>query len=260
MLIRLLKEESPDHILIVFDSGKPTFRDELFTHYKENRREAPDTLIPQFPYIKKTVDAFGLLRAEVDGFEADDVIGTLVEQHSRDLDICIVTGDKDMMQLVGPRVTLLDTMKNRRMGAREVKEKVGVSPDQMVDMMALMGDPIDNIPGVKGIGEKTAALLIQEFGTLDNLLASLDRLNGMKLRGAGRVRDLLLNQRDQALMSRELATIRRNVPIAFAIDDLKPQPPRSEELKELFQELEFHQLLKEWSPIGEEDESASAPR
>lgn len=257
MLIRLLKEERPDHILIVFDSGKPTFRDELFTEYKAGRREAPDTLIPQFPYIKKTVDAFGLVRAEADGFEADDVIGTLVEQHSGDLDICIVTGDKDMMQLVGPRVTLLDTMKNKRTGVREVKEKVGVSPDQMVDMMALMGDPIDNIPGVKGIGGKTAALLIQEFGTLDNLLASLDRLNGMKLRGAGRVRDLILDQRDQALMSRELARIRRDVPISFTINDLKPGPPKSEELKKLFQELEFHQLLKEWSPVGGEEEPSA---
>jgi DNA polymerase-1 len=255
MLIKLLKEERPGHILIVFDSGKPTFRDDIYAEYKAQREEAPDTLIPQFAYIKRAVDGFGLVQVAVDGFEADDVIGTLVEQQSGDQDICIVTGDKDMMQLVGPRVTLLDTMNNRRTGVREVKEKLGVMPEQVVDMMALMGDPIDNIPGVKGIGGKTATLLIQEFSTLDNLLASLDRLNGTKLRGAERVRDLLRDQKDQALMSRELARIRRDVPVSLTLEEMKPRPPKHKDLQELFRELEFHQLLKQWAPADESHET-----
>ena len=162
MLLKLLKDARPSHIAVVFDSPKRTFRDDLFDSYKANRDEAPNDLVTQIPYIHRAVDAFRIKSITLDGYEADDVIGTLAVQAARaKFNTVIVTGDKDFMQLVGGNITLWDTMRDKRVGPREVRERFGVEPRALVDIMALMGDSIDNVKGVPGVGEKTASALIQ---------------------------------------------------------------------------------------------------
>jgi DNA polymerase I len=177
MLQKLLKDARPSHLAVVFDSAKRTFRDDLFEQYKANRVETPNDLLAQIPYIFRAVDAFRIRRLVIDGVEADDVIGTLAVRGARErFNVVIVTGDKDFMQLVGPSITLWDTMFGKRTGLREVRERFGVEPATLVDIMALMGDAIDNVKGVPGVGEKTAGALIQHFGSLDALYRGLDRL------------------------------------------------------------------------------------
>src|SRR2546429_2667877 len=165
MLAKLLREESPQHVVVVFDAPGETFRDGLFASYKANRAPMPDELRPQLGYIRKVVEALRLPTLEVPGVEADDVIGTLARQASQaGLETVIVTGDKDLMQLVDERTTWLDTMRDRRCGPAEGRARFGVDPALVPDVLGLMGDPIDNIPGVSGIGEQTAATLARELG------------------------------------------------------------------------------------------------
>src|ERR1700691_1440833 len=177
MLVNLLKDVRPTHIGVAFDSAHKTFRDDLFEAYKANRETMPDELGAQIPYIHRGVEALGIKRIMVDGFEADDVIGTLAVRAAREgFNAVIITGDKDFKQLVSPRITLWDTMNDRRTGVREVREAFGVEPAAVVDIMALTGDTIDNVKGLPGVGPKTANALIQHFGSLEGLFGGLDRL------------------------------------------------------------------------------------
>jgi DNA polymerase I len=244
MLLKLVNEEHPERIAIVFDAGGPTFRDEAFAGYKAQREPMPEGLAAQLPYVRRVIEAFRLPCLEIAGVEADDVIATLARSFaSADNEVVIVTGDKDLMQLVGPHVALFDTMKNQRIGAAEVAKKFGVPPEQVVEVMGLQGDSIDNIPGVKGIGEKTAQALIQAFGSIDGLLADLQRVETLRIRGAKRIRQLLERDADSARLSRELARLKSDLPLEVTLDDLRVQAPDYPRLRALFAELGFQSLI-----------------
>lgn len=245
MMLRFLKQHSPEYIVIALDAGRETFRNEMFAEYKGNRPEAPADLIPQFPYIRKVVDALNLPLLELNGYEADDIIATLCQNMAAEVgEIVVVSSDKDLMQLVTNGTKLLDGAKDRWIGADEVKEKFGVAPEQVVEVMGLMGDAVDNIPGVRGIGEKTAIALIQTFGSLESLFDNLDRVSQMKLRGAARVQKILADGREAAFLSRNLATVKRDVPLDYQLEQFRYQGHDSDKVKELFGELEFSNLLK----------------
>ena len=156
MLLKVLKEHRPDYLAVVFDSKAPTFRSKIYKEYKANRPTMPQGLIPQIPYIRKIVEGYGIAALEMEGYEADDLIGTVAKKLEPEADVVIITGDKDILQLVSSRIHVYDTMKERKIGVQEVIERFGVRPEQVVEVMGLAGDAIDNIPGVPGIGEKTA--------------------------------------------------------------------------------------------------------
>ena len=245
MTLKFLKTYKPEYLAVALDAGKETFRNQIYQAYKGNRPEAPPQLIPQFPYIRKVLKAMSVVVLELEGFEADDIIATLAKDFSaRGLSVVIVSGDKDLMQLVGEKVKLLDTAKEKWIDAAAVKEKFGVAPEKVTEVMGLMGDAIDNIPGVKGIGEKTASALIQRYESLENLFAHLDDVEKSDLKGARRIRNALADRKQEALLSRELATVRTDVPIQVEPEQLRCRGPEKEKLRELFSELEFTQLLK----------------
>jgi DNA polymerase-1 len=172
MLLKVIKEKTPEFLAIVFDPKGPTRRHLEYKDYKSHRPPMPRDLVPQVPYIHKLVEAFRIPVFVQDGQEADDLIATLARKaESRGMDVTVVTGDKDILQLVGPRIRVYDTLKEKVYGPKEVEERFGVPPDRVVEIMGLMGDASDNIPGVPGIGEKTAQTLIKEYGTIENLLA-----------------------------------------------------------------------------------------
>ena len=246
MILKLLREATPDHVGVVFDAPGGTFRDTVFEAYKANRPRMPDDLAVQIPLVHEAVAALGIHSLCVPGVEADDVIGTLTTRFAAEGVACVVvTADKDLMQLVGPNVELWDTMRERRTNEAGVRERLGVGPDQVVDVMALMGDAIDNIPGVKGIGEKTATALIQQFGSLDNVLARLDEVEHASLRNARRVSKLLREGEEAARLSRSLALVRRDVPLQETLADFLYGGANAEALRELFQRLGFHSLARE---------------
>jgi DNA polymerase-1 len=241
MLLKILRDHKPDGVALVFDTKAPTFRNKLYADYKANRPEMPDDLAVQIPYIKKIVEAFRIPSLEQEGYEADDLIGTLAKKADQDgLEVVIVSGDKDLLQLVSEKVTVLDTMKDAQKGLREVKERFGVTPERLPDIMGLAGDSIDNIPGVPGIGEKTAVALIKRFGSLDALLQKLDAEKDIKKK----VKESLTEYKDQALLSRDLATIDTHVPLEVRWDDFLLSLPNEETLRPLFKELEFHKFLQ----------------
>jgi DNA polymerase-1 len=234
---------------MVFDSAKKTFRDDLFEEYKANRAEMPSDLAVQIPYIHRAVDAFGIRTLVVEGYEADDVIGTLAVRASRNgFDVVIVTADKDFMQLVGPHVELWDTMRDRRIGPAQVRERFGIEPAAVVDLMALMGDTIDNVKGVPGIGEKTAAALIRHFGSLENLFAGLDRIEQSGIRGARRIGELIARHRNDVELARKLVRIDTNLKLDLDLNDLRPAGIDQKAAAQLFRELEFGSLLNELAP------------
>src|SRR5690606_32066666 len=219
MLYKLLEDsreaDRPTHFAVVFDKGPKSFRNDIYDAYKAHRPPAPEDLIPQFPLIREAVEAFNLPVLEMDGYEADDIIATLADKAAaRNFDVTIVSSDKDLMQIVSQRVTLLDTMKNRRSGIADVIEKFGVGPERVVDVQALAGDSIDNVPGVPGIGIKTAGQLIAEYGSLEELLARAHEIKQPKRR------ENLLAHADLARISLKLVTLDRNVPLPVTIDDL----------------------------------------
>src|SRR5207247_2790969 len=225
------------------DPPGPTFREERFAAYKEQRPGVPDDLRIQISYVKTLFEALRLPLLEVPGFEADDVLGTLVERaRALPVEVVLVTADKDMLQLVGPKVRVLSEL--ARTGQRvvfdeaAVKEKWGVGPTQIPDLLALMGDSIDNIPGVPGVGEKTAVKLISQFGSVERLYENLTLVQG-------KVRETLATHREQAFLSRELATVSTRVPIAQDLDAFKRQEPAWERLRGLWTELEFETLLRQ---------------
>ena len=245
MLLKVIKDHKPDHMAVVFDTKGPTFRHEIYDEYKANRPAMPDDLVPQIPYIKNVVAAFNIPVLEMAGFEADDIIGTIAqESKKKEVEVVIVTGDKDMLQLITDHTTTLDTMKDKKYGTREVMDRFGVEPSRLVEIMGLAGDTSDNIPGVPGIGEKTAIELIKEFGTIENLLNNVDKVTGK------RRRENLLEFGDQARLSKELATIDINVPLTYDFNDFSLSEPDMEKIKKIFKELEFTKLLKEFSSQG----------
>ncbi len=249
MLFKLLKEARPAHIAIIFDSPKKTFRDDLFEAYKANRAEMPGDLAVQIPYIHRTVEAFRIRRIMIDGFEADDVIGTLaVRAARRKFETTIVTADKDFMQLVAPNINLWDTMRDKRTGVREVRERFGVEPRALIDVMALMGDPIDNVKGVPGVGEKTAAALIRHFGSLERLFENLDQLEAAAIRGAKKLGPLIGAHRADVELARKLVRIDTDVPIAIEPEELTWPGIDERAAAELLRELEFGSLLAELAP------------
>ncbi|MCK4501918.1 MAG: DNA polymerase I, partial [Desulfuromonadales bacterium] len=242
MLLTLIRQEKPDKIAIIFDAKGPTFRKELYPEYKANRSAMPDDLVPQVPIIKAVVRGFNFPAIELSGYEADDIIATLAKRYAdQGLDITVVTGDKDLMQIVGERVRLLDTMKDKISGREEVIERFGVPPEQVLEILGLAGDSSDNIPGVPGIGEKTASSLIQEFGSIENLLANIDRVKGKKRQ------ENLREFADQARLSRQLADLIYDLEVDIELADMALVEPDREVLGELFKQLEFNQLFEEFS-------------
>jgi DNA polymerase-1 len=243
MVWKLLREENPDYFAAAWDAPGPTFREERFTAYKETRPAMPDDLRVQIPYVKRLFEALRVPVLEVPGFEADDIIATLVDR-VRDLpiEVVLVTSDKDLLQLVGPRVRVLTT--TGRGGDRlvldeaGVREKWGVSPAQIADVLALMGDSIDNIPGIPGVGEKTAVKLIAQFGSVDRLYENLSLV-------PGKLRETLAANRAKALLSRELATVSTRVPIEADLESLRRCEPNWDRLRLLWGELEFGSLLRQ---------------
>jgi DNA polymerase-1 len=245
ILLKFLKQYKPEYVAVALDAGRETFRNQMFADYKDNRPEAPALLIPQFPYFRKILDALSLPLLELAGYEADDIIATLCERLSgQGCELVVVSSDKDLMQLVTDGIKLLDSAKDRWIGKAEVNEKFGVAPEQVIEVMGLMGDAVDNIPGVKGIGEKTAIALIQRFHNLENLFAHIDELEQMKLRGAAQVRQNLLKEKDLAFLSRDLATVKRDVPVNVELEQLKRAGFDIEKVRTLFTELEFANLIK----------------
>ena len=239
-LLMILKKEKPDYFAVVFDSREPTFRHKMYKEYKANREEMPEDLSKSFPYIEKLVKAMNIPTLVKPGFEADDIIGTLVEKAKKEkIDTVIVSGDKDFMQLIGPAVKMFKPKWPddwAMADEKDVLEKFGVKPSQVIDVLALMGDSSDNVPGVPGIGEKTASTLIQEYGSFDNLFKNIDKIEKPKLK------ETLQKNRPLADISRELVTIHCEVPLKEKAEDLVAGKPDMAVLRELFKELEFRQM------------------
>src|SRR5262245_4378495 len=223
MLWKLIREEQPEYLGIAWDAPGPTFRDSLFTQYKATRTSMPDDLVRQLPYVRRLFEALRTPVVEAPGYEADDVLATLVARAlERDLDVVLVTGDKDLLQLVGPRVKVLSVIE--RTGEpvlydeAKVRERWGVDPAQIADVLALMGDSIDNIPGVHGVGEKTAVKLIGQFGSVARLYDNLPLV-------AGKMRETLAAGRKDALLSRELALLNHDVPLEVDLEAFRRVEP-----------------------------------
>ncbi|MFP1723957.1 DNA polymerase I [Lonsdalea quercina] len=240
MLRSLLLQYHPSHVAVVFDAKGKTFRDELFEHYKSHRPPMPEDLRAQIEPLHKMVRAMGLPLLAVSGVEADDVIGTLAQQAElNSTPVLISTGDKDMAQLVTPNVTLINTMNNAILGPQEVCDKYGIPPELIIDFLALMGDASDNIPGVPGIGEKTAQALLQGLGGLDTLYANLDKIADLSFRGAKTMAAKLEQHKEVAYLSYQLATIKTDVELELSCEQLAVTEPQVDELSELFRHYEF---------------------
>jgi len=239
MLLKILRERQPDGLVVAFDEKGPTLRHQEFKEYKAQRPAMPEGMSAQIPYIHRIVEALNIPAVRQAGYEADDLIGTLARKAEQaGYDVVIVTGDKDMFQLLTPHVRIYDPVKDKWSGEAECRERFGVEPARVVEVMGLMGDSTDNIPGVKGIGEKTAMKLIAEFGTIDELLRRVDDVT------PPRTKSLLIEQADNARLSRKLATIDVDSPVAFDAAALHVKPPHAEQLTNLLRELEFTTLLK----------------
>jgi DNA polymerase-1 len=240
MLLKLLRDLAPDYVVVTFDLKGPTTRHEEFTDYKATRKPMPDDLIPQIPFIKDVVRGFSISVLEKQGVEADDIIGTLTVQASaKGWRTAVISGDKDLMQLVSEDVTMIDTMKDKTYDVAAVKERFGVGPDKVVEILGLMGDTSDNIPGVPGVGPKTAQRLIEEYGTLENVLQNAENLRNIKLR------EKIHTYADQARLSHQLASIRKDIEIDFDLQDAARKEPDKEVLAKLFSEFEFSSLLQQ---------------
>lgn len=250
MIHKILEEEQPEYILVAFDKGK-TFRHDQYDFYKAGRAAMPDELKLQFPKAKEVLDAMGIKHFEIDNYEADDIIGTVskIVDMEDEFIATIVSSDKDLLQLISDEVDvkLLKSSGFIRMDKNEFFKTYGVEPKRMVDIKALMGDSSDNIPGVKGIGEKTAIKLLSEYGSLDNLYNNIDSISG-------KVKEKLLDGKNDAYMSYEIATIYKDVPIDFSLNDLKYNGVNKKEFAQILQELEFKSLLKKYNLLDDLEE------
>lgn len=242
-LIKILEEEKPDYIAVVFDSGQPTFRHEIHPEYKATREKMPEDMAIQLQKLKEVIEAFNIPILEIPGYEADDVMGTIAKiAESKGIETYLVTGDKDFLQLVSPMIKIYRPTKGLAdieiVDVDKVKQEWGVTPEQIVDVLGLMGDKVDNVPGVPGIGEKTAVQLIKEFGSIENLIKNVDRVPTQK------IKENLKNSIDKARLSKTLVTIKTDVPLDIDIYSLKASQPNKDKLAELFYELEFKSLIK----------------
>ncbi len=246
MLMKLLRDQAPDCIAVAFDVKGPTFRHDAYADYKATRRAVPDTLIPQIPYVKEVVRGLNIPILEQPGLEADDIIGTIAcRQAAAGMEVVIVSGDKDMMQLVSDNIVMTDTMKDKTYDVAAVKERFGVAPERVVEILGLMGDTSDNIPGVPGIGPKGALRLIEQFGGIEEILAHPEKIHNLKTREA------ILKHADQARLSLDLARIRTDAEFSFDIEACHRREPDRARLIELFKEFEFSSLLQELKIGGE---------
>lgn len=241
MLFKLLQgqtgEARPTHFAVIFDASGHTFRNEIYDLYKANRSETPEDLIPQFPLTRDATRAFGAQSIEMEGFEADDLIATYADKaQALGARVTIISSDKDLMQLVSDKVSMLDTMKDKHISFDQVFEKFGVGPEKVIDIQSLAGDSVDNVPGVPGIGVKTAALLINEYGDLDTLL---ERAGEIKQKGR---REKLLEHADAARLSRKLVTLDRNVTLDVPLDDLAVSDPEPSQLFGFLEDMQFRTL------------------
>jgi len=247
MLFKLLEDArsdetkfKPTHFAVIFDSARKNFRNEIYKDYKANRTEAPEDLAPQFSYIRKSVEAFNLPSIELTNYEADDLIATYAKKIiSVGATATIISSDKDLMQLVNDKIRIYDPMKSKIIGTKEVKEKFGVKPDQVIDVQSLAGDSSDNIPGVPGIGIKTAAELINKYNSLDNLLKNLEEIKQKKRK------ETLINNKDNAILSRKLVTLKNDVPVEKKIESFELKEINKERLYNFLKEMEFNRLLSQ---------------
>jgi len=255
MLMKLIDDTDADHIAVIFDAARKTFRNDIYPQYKAQRPPPPDDLIPQFALITALVEAFNLPAVKLAGFEADDLIATYARQaRERGARVTIVSSDKDLMQLVGDRVRMLDTMRNRNIGPDGVVEKFGVGPDKVIEVQALAGDSVDNVPGVPGIGVKTAALLINEYGDLETLLARAGEIKQPKRR------QNLIEFADLARVSRELVTLKDDVPVEQTLDSFAVREPDPEILLPFLREQGFKSLVARIeSRLGDAGAPEAAP-
>ncbi|TKC15766.1 DNA polymerase I [Robertmurraya kyonggiensis] len=243
MLMKILEDEKPTHIMVAFDAGKTTIRHSTFSEYKGGRQKTPPELSEQFPYIRELLDAYGISRYELENYEADDIIGTLSLEAEKDgFEVKVISGDKDLTQLSSDKTTVSITKKGiteiEEYTPAHIKEKYGLIPEQIIEMKGLMGDASDNIPGVPGVGEKTAIKLLKEFQTVENLIASIDKVSGNKLK------EKLEEFKDQALMSKELATIIRDAPVQIDLEEVEYEGFEQDKLVKFFKELGFNSLLE----------------
>ena len=239
MLLKVLRDHRPDYVAVVFDEKGPTHRHEAFKDYKAQRPPMPQGMSAQIPYIHRVVEALSLPVIRQAGYEADDLIGTLARKGEVEgLDVVIVTSDKDMFQLLTPKTRIYDPVKDKWFGEADSQGRFGVEPARVVEIMGLMGDTSDNIPGVKGIGEKTAVKLITQFGTIEELLSRIEEVTPVK------TKNLLLEQGEQARMSKQLATIQLDCPLEFVPAHFQAKAPQAEILVSLLRELEFMTLAK----------------
>lgn len=265
-MMRSLRKQYPDcHVAVVFDAKGKTFRDDIYPEYKANRASMPDDLRSQVAPIHQMIKAMGFPFLMVEGVEADDVIGTLARQATeKQLPVLISTGDKDMAQLVSDHVTLIDTMKDVKTDREGVIEKFGVPPELIIDYLALMGDKVDNIPGMTGVGEKTALALLQGIGSIDEIAANLDKVAALGFRGSKAFADKFREQEEQVRLSYVLATIKTDVALEQSPEELELGPIDKEALLAVYREYELRNLIKELESGGEEsgaegDEEGTAP-
>ena len=245
MLFKLLEEarsdnsiHKPTHFAVIFDSARKNFRNDIYSEYKANRAEAPEDLAPQFEYIRKSVKAFNLPSIELLNYEADDLIATYAKKIIKaGAKVTVISSDKDLMQLVSNDIRLYDPMKSKVLGEKEVIEKFGVKPNQVIDVQSLTGDASDNIPGVPGIGIKTASELINKYKTLDALLKKANEIPQNKRR------ETLLNNKDKALLSRKLVTLKDDVPVKDDPSSFVLKEIEKEKLYDFLREMEFNKLL-----------------
>src|SRR3954469_21878859 len=257
MLIKLETDHRPSHLAVVFDAGGRSTRSELYKEYKAKRTEPPDDLKPQFGLVRKVVETFNIPVLEATDCEADDLIATLVRQaRERDQRVVVVSSDKDLMQLVvDGKVTLHDTMKNVPHGftydEKAVEEKFGVPPGKLGEVLALMGDSVDNVPGIPGVGPKTAAALIQAYGSVENMIARADEIASLPgLRGAKSVAEKVKTHVEAVRLSRQLVALDEHVEVPVSIEELRRREPDMTRVETLLRELEFVRLLDRLKPIA----------
>ncbi len=247
MLMKLLKGNKSSHIAVIFDAARKTFRQDIYPEYKGNRKETPEDLIPQFPIIRDAVRAFNIPCVEMEGFEADDLIATYAKLGvEQGIDVTIVSADKDLMQLVGTGVKLIDPMKDKEINEQVVFEKFGVTPDKVIEVQALAGDSSDNVPGVPGIGPKTAAELINQFGDVENLLKNASTIKQAKRK------QTLIDNAENARISKQLVTLRKDVPVTVPVNELGANFVDMEKLSNFLEQQNFKSLLArlgEWSEV-----------
>jgi DNA polymerase-1 len=251
MLLKALREHAPTHVALVFDAGRKSFRNELYADYKANRPPPPDDLIPQFPLVRDVARALNVPVLEEVGFEADDIIATLADRaRAQGFDVVVVTGDKDFTQLVDDRLTLYDPMAEASgrggwLRAPEVVAKMGVPPERVVEYQSLLGDKVDNVPGIPGVGEKTAAALIQHFGTVEAMLARPEEIPAAVTRGGEKLREKIVAGAERLRLNRKLVELRRDLELPFEPGAFARRPIDADRARALFKELEFGRLLRD---------------